>query len=611
MPLGFAWGAEAAKRRPNVIFFLVDDMGWMDSTVYGSRYYDTPNVERLARRGVRFTDAYAANPLCSPTRASIMTGKYPARLGITTPEGHLSPRPDEPVFPTEAPPHEQMLLPRSRRFLPLEEYTIAEAVRDAGYKTGFIGKWHMGQPARYWPPAQGFDVNIGGGPWPGPPSYHAPYRISTLSDGPPGEYITDRLTDEALKYIEENRGDPFLLCLWHYAVHAPYQYKEELTRQYLGRRDPRGKQNNPIMASMLKSMDDGLGRVLDKLDALDLTDDTIIILFSDNGGNEYDRVGPDQWLPTNNDPLRSGKGSIYEGGVRVPMLVNWPGVAEPGSQCSEVVSSIDFYPTILEMTGAAPRPGQILDGESLVPLLDRTGNLKREAIFCHMPHRIRPATGALNQPCTSVRKGKWKLIRFYETCEEFPNQYELYDLEHDIGETRNLAAERRDKVRELDALIDAFLEGTNAAVPMPNPAYDPAALAAADGWRPSRDCVLIRGKGALRIKSTGADPFIYTHDVPRVEGALTVRIRSRSTGAGEGFVFWGTEQARHFARERRVGFSPTHDRQWREYEVRFIAEQPLAALRIDPSTARGLVDLDRIELRREDGTAVKVWPFDR
>jgi len=607
---GVAQGAPARKRKPNIIFFLADDMGWMDSTVYGSCYYRTPNFERLAAGSMRFTDAYAANPLCSPTRASIMTGKYPARLGITTPGGHLPPRPDKPLLPAKGPPHQKMLLPGSRRFLPLEEYTIAEALRDAGYKTAFVGKWHLGHPSKYWPQAQGFDVNIGGGRWPGPPSYHAPYRISTLPDGPKGEYITDRLTDEALKYIEQHRRDPFFLCMWHYAVHAPFQHKEEITARHRGRTDPRGKQNNPIMASMLESLDEGLGRLLAKLDELGIADDTIIVFFSDNGGNEYDRVGPEKWLPTNNDPLRSGKGSIYEGGVRVPMMVRWPGVVEGGSRSSDVVSSIDFYPTILEMAGIAPRTGQVLDGVSLVPLLSGKGGVRRDAVFCHMPHRVKAPTGPLNMPCTSVRRGRWKLIRFYETDEVFPNRYELYDLEKDISEANNLAGTRPETVRELDALIEKFLKDTGAVVPVANPAYDPNAEAVVDGWQPSGQCGISRKGSSLHIKSIGGDPFVQTRDVPAAQGALAVRVRMRSSSKGVGQFFWATEKAPRFGPKQRLDFRPIHDGRWHEYEIEFAAGSPLTAIRIDPATAPGDIVIDWIRLCKRGGAALKTWDFD-
>ncbi|HOX37298.1 MAG TPA: sulfatase [Candidatus Brocadiia bacterium] len=591
------------RRRPNIVFILADDMGWMDSTVYGSRYYETPNLERLAARGMTFTDAYAANPLCSPTRASILAGQYPARLRITTPSGHLPPLENDPLMPESARPWEKMICPRSRHYLPFEERTIAEALRDAGYRTAFVGKWHLGQEP-YWPERQGFEVNIGGGHYPSPPSYHSPYKIKTLPDGPDGEYITDRLTGEALNYIERNKDAPFFLCLWHYAVHGPWGHKEEITKTFEGRSDPRGKQGNPIMASMLKSLDESVGRVLDKLDALGLSDDTILIFFSDNGGNVHERIGPDLLPPTDNFPLRGGKAMIYEGGTREPLIVCWPGAVAPGSRCSEVVSSVDFYPTILEAAGGAAAPGQVLDGVSITPLLRQTGKLSREAIFCHFPHEI----GTLIVPCTYVRKGDWKLIRFHMTNDDFPNRFELYNLREDISETVNLAERMPDKVAELDALIGRFLLDTGALVPVPNPDYDPK-TAPVDRWFPSRDCRISRAGGALVIESAGPDPFIQTGDVPKESGEMLIAFRMRSSSAGGGQFFWATGASPQFGPKLRLDFQPVHDGVWHEYEVRFTASHRLQSVRIDPSTAPGRIELDRICLLRADGRELKTWDF--
>ena len=463
----------AAVRKPNFVFILVDDMGWMDVGCYGSRYYETPNIDKLARQGMLFTDAYAANPLCSPTRASILTGKYPARMKITAPAGHLPKLPaNRPLLGKQAQPWQKTVTPISRRYLPLEERTIAEALRETGYETGFIGKWHLGKDPIYWPENQGFDINVGGAGNPGPPSYHSPYRLNNLKDGPAGEYITDRLTDEALGFIESNRKKTFSLFLWHFGVHGPWGHKEEITKLYLNKKDPRGEQNNPIMASMLKSIDESVGRVMDKLDEMKLFDDTIVIFFSDNGGNTHSRIGPNELPPTNNAPLRGGKATIYEGGTREPLIVRWPGVVEPGSRCSQVVSSIDFYPTMLEITHDKPRPGQILDGESILPLLRQSGKLNRQAIFCHFPHNT-PATG--NIASTYVRSGNWKLIRFYHDGEAGNHRYELYNLAEDISEANNLAAKYPEKVRLLDALIEQHLKQTAALAPIRNPKYDPNA----------------------------------------------------------------------------------------------------------------------------------------
>ena len=599
----------ARKRKPNILFFLVDDMGWMDSSLYGSRYYKTPHIDRLAKRGMMFTDAYAANPLCSPTRASILTGKYPGRLKITTPAGHLPPQPNVPLMPETAQPWVKAICPRSKRFLPLEEYTIAEAFRNAGYDTGFIGKWHLGHEP-WWPKKQGFDVNIAGGQYPGPPSYFSPYRIKTLPDGPKGEYITDRLTDEAVTYLEQRREKPFLLCMWHYAVHAPFQAKDEITKTYRDKVDPRGQQGCAVMASMLQSMDESLGRILDKLDELKIADDTIILFTSDNGGNMYNEV--EGLPPTNNHPLRSGKGNIHEGGVREPCIVVWPGTVKPGSKSSEVISSIDYYPTMLAMAGLKPKAEQILDGESLMPVLTG-GTLQREAIFCHFPHYI-PATK--NLPSTSVRKGKWKLIRVYGEGEDCSPGYELYDLAEDIGESNNLAGDMPEKVRELDALITQHLKRTDAIVPIPNPRYDPdakprtaAPAKPVAGWTPSRDCALSVRNGVLRVTCTGPDPYLHAKAASKVAGPLAVKLRIKCAATGEGQAFWTTAKAKNFGRDQRVTFTLTHDGAWREVVVKLPVEGKLTSLRLDPGAGKGTVEIDWVRLHTPNGTVVKAWEF--
>jgi len=623
--------AAARKKRPNIIFFLVDDMGWMDSPVYGSRYYETPNMERLARRSMRFTNAYAASPLCSPTRASILTGKYPARLHITLPVGHLPPLPPgTPEFPEKAPPGKKVLLPRSWRFLPPEEYTIAEALRDAGYRTAHIGKWHLGLLPEHWPEVQGFEVSFHGAPDPGPPSYFSPYgfRAGTVTDGPRGEYITDRATDEALKFIETNKDGSFLLHLWHYAVHAPWGHKEEITKRFVGKTDPRGKQGNPIMASMLWSVDQSLGRIMDKLDELGIADNTIIIFFSDNGGNIHSnrsddpklariKPGHPRWSflqdwrkyagdqgPTNNAPLRGGKGTIFEGGTRVPLMICWPGVVKPGTVCSEVVSSVDFYPTMLAMAGAAPKPGQVLDGESLVPLLKGTGRLKREAIFCHFPHSL----GKRSPAATYVRKGDWKLIRVYDTSEYFPDRFMLYNLREDIGETTNLARKYPAKVRELDALIEQHLKQTGAAVPRPNPAYKPETEPVA-GWRPLGFCEIALLDGRLVMTSKKRRVQMYTNRVPAVGGALTLKVRMRTQGGRSGFLYWATRSQPQFARQRRADFRIKSDNQWYEYAVTFTPGEPITRIRFDPVTSPGRAEIEWIRLQKEDGKLVREWDF--
>jgi arylsulfatase A-like enzyme len=467
--LGGCTQIEHPVQPPNIVFILADDLGWMDLETYGSQYYETPNFTRLAEMGMSFTHAYTANPLCSPTRASIMSGKHPARFFLTLPAGHLPPNPDEVLMPQKGAPWQKVICPKSRTFMPLEEYTIAEALKAAGYITAHIGKWHLGHE-KYWPEHQGFDINIGGGQYPGPPSYFSPYKIVTLPDGPEHEYITDRCTDEAIRFLEDHRDGPFFLSYWQYPVHAPYQAHLGLIEKYRGKTDPRDKQRNPIMGAMIESLDNSVGRVLDKLEELDLMDHTLIVFFSDNGGNEYDIVNGE--YPTNNDPLRYGKGNIYEGGIRVPCIVVWPGKVEPNTVSSEIIQSIDFYPTLLEVAGLKPREGQVLDGVSLIDLWTGNRPLNRQAIFSHFPHYT-PVTHGL--PTTAVWSGPWKLHRQYGEGPDQSNGFRLYNLEEDIGETHDLAGQYPDIVKKLDGLITEHLRHIGALIPVANPVYDPEA----------------------------------------------------------------------------------------------------------------------------------------
>jgi arylsulfatase A-like enzyme len=621
----------AREKKPNVVFFMADDMGWMDTPVYGSQYYETPNLVRLAEQGMVFTDAYAANPLCSPTRASILTGKYPARLKITTPTCHLPPRPpDAPLFRKSGPPARKVLTPISRRFLPPKEYTIAEALGDAGYATAHIGKWHLGRNPEHWAREQGFGLTRHGAPDPGPPSYHSPYgfQSGTLPAGPKGEYITDRLTDEAVAFIEANRDRPFLLHLWHYAVHGPWGHKEEITKRFAKKKDPRGKQGNPIMASMLKSMDASLGRVMAALDRLGLAENTLLIFFSDNGGNVHSltqsdtrtmRVRPghrrwpmvqswrkyaDHLPPTNNAPLRGGKATIYEGGQRVPCVIRWPGVVEPGIHSAELVSSVDFYPTLLEAVGAEPKPGQVIDGVSLLPAL-KGKPLDREAVFCHFPHSF----GRRSPAATSVRKGHWKLIRVYDTSQHFPEPFELYNLAEDIGETTNLAGEMPEKVRELNALIDEFLEETDAAVPIPNPNYNPR-LRPVAGWRPLNHSTLSLQDGTMVIEAPKKRVQMYRRDIQAPAGKCQVKMRMRTATGRHGIAYWATVKEPGFARERRSDFQTQADGAWQEVAAPFEAASPVLGLRLDFSIRPGRVEVDWVRLCRPDGTVVARWEFD-
>jgi arylsulfatase A-like enzyme len=447
--------AGRAAESPNIVFILIDDMGYADPGCFGSDFHDTPNIDRLAQRGMKFTDGYAACPVCSPTRASILSGKYPARLKLTNFIAGRREIGNARVLPADF-----------KLQMELEEVTLAEALESSGYASCHVGKWHLGDEP-YSPEHQGFDVNIGGCGAGMPRSYFYPEWTANLPipDGTPGEYLTDRLSAEACKFIERNKDRPFFLYLAHYAVHIPIQAKEAIIEKYRAKAAarPGARQNNPIYAAMVESVDQGVGQVMDTLGRLGLAGKTVVFFFSDNGGLRTPE-GP-HTPATNNWPLRDGKGYLYEGGIREPMIVVWPGVVEPGSVCSVPVSSVDFYPTILEMTRTAGNPAHVPDGVSLVPLLKRNGGIGREAVYWHYPHFSNQG----GMPGGAVRQGRYKLIRFYND-----DSIELYDLEQDLGEKNNLARRLPEKTAELNKLLDDWLRSVDATPCPPNPAYDPS-----------------------------------------------------------------------------------------------------------------------------------------
>ncbi len=429
------------NRKPNFVCILIDDMGWKDLGCYGSQFYETPNIDHLASEGMKFTNAYAACTVCSPTRASILTGKYPARLHLTD------------WIPGHKRANAKMLVPSFNQELPLKETTVAEILHEAGYVSASIGKWHLGKEPFY-PEKQGFDINLGGTDKGQPPSYFAPYRISTIPDGPEGECLTDRLADEAIKFIETNQKKPFFLYWPHFTVHTPLQAKSELIQRYETKINPSDAQNNATYAAMIQSLDEAVGRLLTKLKELDLEKNTVVIFMSDNGG--LARV-------TSNLPLRAGKGSAYEGGHRTPMFIKWPDVIPAGSTCDTPVISVDFFPTILEMAGLKLPASTPIDGLSLLPLLKQKGDLGREAIYWHYPH-YHPG-GAT--PYSAIRKGEYKLIEYLED-----GRLELYHLKEDIGERNDLSAKLPDKTRELHEQLKKWRIEVNAQIPVLNPDYD-------------------------------------------------------------------------------------------------------------------------------------------
>ena len=451
-------------KKPNIVLILVDDLGWIDTGCYGSKFYETPNIDKLAAEGMRFTDAYAACAVCSPTRAAVMTGRYPARLGVTDwirarfQGGKI---PENKKNPTKyvGNKNKKLLCPPNALWMELEEITIAEALKPAGYTSCHIGKWHLGSDDWY-PDRQGFDFNVGGCDFGQPPNYFDPYSrkgqgpIPTLKPRDEGEYLTDREADEAVKFIHNHKNKPFFLYMAHYTVHTPIQAKKDLIEKY--KLKPPTNQKNPTYAAMVESLDDAVGKICSALDELDLTENTIIFFTSDNGG----LLGP-----TNNAPLRSGKGYPYEGGIREPLIVRWPKVIKPGTVTHEPVTSVDYFPTICQAAGVPLPNNRDIDGVSLLGHLKSNGTLElnRHALYWHFPHY----RGSI-VPYSIIREGSWKLIKRYEG-----KPFELFNLKSDISEESDLSEIYPTKTRQLDAKLRRWLRLTGAKLPKPNPNYDP------------------------------------------------------------------------------------------------------------------------------------------
>ena len=461
---------DATEAKMNFVLILVDDLGWMDLGCQGSDLYETPHLDKLAAEGVRFTNGYAACAVCSPTRAAVQTGRYPGRLYVTDwirsrfQGGKI---PEDEVNPCLAPVSKwrgkKVLCPPNALWMESSEITIAEALGQMGYVSCYVGKWHLGTD-RWYPQKQGFNVNFGGCDYGQPPNYFDPFnqpkgRHKMLRAGIPGlpgrkkgEYLSDREADEAVGFIRQNKDKPFFLQLANYAVHTPIQAKTDVTKKYHAKieaLETKPKQKNAKYAAMVESVDDAYGKIQATLDELELSDSTAIIFTSDNGG----LLGP-----TNNAPLRSGKGYPYEGGIRVPWLIKWPGLSRPGSVVDTPISSVDIFPTIVEGAGLALPRDRDIDGKNLRPLIAGTGNLDRSTLFWHFPH-YRHAPG----PYSIIRDGDWKLIKWYE------GPISLFNLKDDLGEQNDLAESMLDKVNELDKKLNAHLTSVGAKIPVPNP----------------------------------------------------------------------------------------------------------------------------------------------
>ncbi len=462
--------------KPNIVFIMADDLGYTDVGCFGSRYYETPHIDRLATQGIKLLNYHHCQN-CTPTRAALMSGQYAARTGVYTVGGierfDWSQRPLRPV--------------ENVTQLPLDRDTIAQQLKAAGYATGMFGKWHIGQQDDYHPSRRGFDeaiVSMG---------KHFDFATSPMTEYPEGTYLADFLTDKAVDFIQRHKDQPFFLYLPHFGVHSPYQAKADLIAKFQAK-PAVGGHNNPTYAAMIASVDESVGRVMQTLEELKLADNTVLIFTSDNGGvGGYVREGLKRSGDvTDNAPLRSGKGSLYEGGTRVPFIVRWPGVAPAGASCDVPGIHVDIYPTLLELAGA-PQPRQVLDGESLVKLFrDPAAKLKRDAIFQHFPGYLGAGANSWRTtPVSLIQSGDWKLMEFLED-----GRLELYNLRDDVGETKNLAAEMPAKAKELHARLVAWRNEVKAPLPTKNDGESPPTKGKAKG----------KGKGKGKAKQKATNP---------------------------------------------------------------------------------------------------------
>lgn len=440
------------NQRPNVVLIMADDLGWKDLHCYGNDRLDTPNIDRLAQQGLLFTDAYSAAPVCTPTRAALMTGESPARLNITNHAGGHPPNFQKPGT--------DLITPIWLRHLPLERVTLAEQLKAAGYATGFVGKWHLSNSRQSIPDAsnklpsepelraehQGFDINIGGCRFGGPPSYFSPYKIPNLEGKVDGEYLPDRCADECIAFIDSAKANdrPFFLCWWNYSVHYPFQAPADLIAKYEDRKGPGIE--NPTYAAMIEGMDASIGKLLAAIDDQGLDKRTLVIFTSDNGP-----------FAANVKPLRAEKGYLYEGGIRVPMIVRWPGQVKPATTTATPVVTMDIHATILEAANLKPDPSNTPDGISLIPMLKNESELERESVCFHYPNY---AFHKENRMASAIRSGYFKLIKFYDD-----DSVELYNLKNDISESKNLADKMPDKAKQLRTQLETWLTETSASLP--------------------------------------------------------------------------------------------------------------------------------------------------
>ena len=656
----------AAESRKNIVLILADDLGWADTTLYGkTSFYETPNIQRLAARGMTFSSAYAS-PICSPTRASIMTGQNPARHGMTAPAAHLEAERFEAAAVESGPPHQKCTNVRSATRLDPELPMLGELLQGAGYATAHFGKWHLGREPHS-PLENGFDADIPHWWGPGPKSsYLAPwgYENPTFEEGRPGEHIEDRMAKEAVAWLKKrDRSKPFFMNYWQFSVHAPFGAKPELIERYrkklgstvagLSSPEVREKllashqpatglpQQSPTYAAMVHSLDDAVGSLLDALDAEGIADDTVVVFYSDNGGNihcglEETAASGEKYVTavTSNHPLRGGKGGIHEGGIRVPAVVAWPGVTTPGSRSDVRIQATDLYPTILRMLNVERPNDHVIDGVDFTKAL-RGEAMDRGPMFTHVPGHGN--TPQWLPPSMSVHHGDWKLIRTFHYGDNGNHEYRLYNLREDIGENQNLATVHPQKVTELDKLIEDYIVEASVVVPQPNrqfdsAKFDPAKIGVQAGGlkmppsfrssqeeaSPARPAATANNRlllgwiaknaepavegDSLRISPAGRQPFVANAKV-RATGPVEVKFRIRTQKAGTGRLQWRTENQTSFPDTGQRRSFDVVGGDWQELSVPLDVQGRLVHVRLFLPDSKRSTEIDWIEIGSKDGTA--------
>ncbi len=622
--------ADPPSAPPNIVFILADDLGWSDTTLYGhTTFYRTPNLERLAKRGMTFTRAYSASPLCSPTRSAILTGLSPARTGITAPVCHVPNIILEASVQARGAKDQMVCMPASVTRLSPKYQTLAKSLKEAGYATGHFGKWHLGAKP-YSPLQHGFDVDVPHHAGPGPAgSYVAPWKFQSFDHDPqvPDQHIEDRMAHEAVEWITKQQGKPFFLNYWMFSVHAPFDAKQALIEKYRTSVDPRSPQRSPTYAAMVESMDDAVGTLLDALDRLKLADNTILVFTSDNGGNMYNEI--DGTTPTSNRPLRGGKATMFEGGTRVPAVIVWPGITKPESRSDTPIQSEDYYPTLLAGLGLSAKPNQQFDGMSILPAL-RGESVSERPLFQFFPHQ--PGVPDWIPPSISVHHGDWKLIRIFHGMAGRKHRSLLFNLRDDIEETNNMAAKLPQRVEELSAMLDDFLKATAAVTPVPNPAFDqstyhpenegkvqakrkeaeksptsksPAPSADANasdpalqGWK-ARACRASVEQGILKLSGLSQASFLG-FAAGKHRGPTIVRFKIKATDGSQpltAHVDWLPEGVQGKAQSVNYRLNGNH---WEEVTVSLPAADTLGIIRVYLPKQTQPIEIDWIEIKSSE-----------